>query len=608
MRTDSSPTLTASAINITADARIALLIVGPRGLVEQPLLFPEPTIIGRTAPSDVCIDERSISRQHARISLGHGGAIIEDLGSHNGTFVNNERVETGGTPIRIGDALRLGGVVAQIVLRARESPTAELTLAEELDADLASEIERCLRLGKSMALLAGEVDLSGPAVGPRGLMGHMLGALRAGDLVALRSPVRFDALVRGCDKTEASKIAQRLMEALAPVSRSVRIGVAVAPTDAATRERLTAAAMEAMHAVSAGVSITPDMPEIRRMGTRDIVIADAAMLRVFRHAERAAALTMHVLLEGETGVGKEIVAEAIHLLGPRASRVLVKINCAALPENLLESELFGYERGAFSGATAPKSGLVERAHGGTLFLDEIGELPLALQAKLLRFVEDKRLTRLGGSTERFVDVRIVAASHRNLRDEVTAGRFRQDLLFRLSTLKIDIPPIRERKREVLLLVHRFAEEAATAVGRSVPTFTDEALAILQAHSWPGNIREIRNVVTQAIVFCDGDTIDAEHVHSALGGNPISSAPPQAAPVSNPGVISSGAMDPVPPTSAPPMSLGEELSRVERERIIAALQTCGGNQTKAAALLGMPRRTFVSRMAALGIPGRRASKE
>jgi two-component system, NtrC family, response regulator AtoC len=330
-------------------------------------------------------------------------------------------------------------------------------------------------------------------------------------------------------------------------------------------------------------------------------VADPAMVQVLRSAERVAGLGMPVLVMGETGSGKEIVSEAVHALGPRAAMPLVKLNCAAVPENLLESELFGFERGAFSGAVAAKPGRIEQADGGTLFLDEIGEMPLPLQAKILRVVEDKRVQRLGASKDRAINVRFVAATHRDLQAAVEAGRFRQDLYYRLATLQIRIPPLRERPREIVLLAQRIAAEAAAALGRDVPGFTDAALRALVAYSWPGNIRELRNVISQAVVFCEDAVLDVPHL------GPVAATEETRTPASHPGTWPGGAPEPSSrPGSAlaPARPLEEELRKVERARIVEALEACAGNQTKAAELLRMPRRTLVSRMAALGIPGRR----
>jgi DNA-binding NtrC family response regulator len=248
-----------------------------------------------------------------------------------------------------------------------------------------------------------------------------------------------------------------------------------------------------------------------------------------------------------------------------------------------------------------------------LFLDEIGEMPLALQAKILRVVEDMKVHRLGAMTDRLVDVRIVAASHRELLTLAEQGRFRQDLYYRLSTLQIRIPPLRERKQEIPLLAQRFADLTANAAGRTVPAFTAAAFDALASYAWPGNIRELRNVVSQAVVFTESGRIDAEHLGVVTASNAAvttsSAAPPTpvlipAAPVTRAAPAAPAALA-VTATIENVVSLDEQLRRMERERILEVLAACGNNQTRAAEQLGLPRRTFISRMAALGIPGRRS---
>ena len=220
--------------------------------------------------------------------------------------------------------------------------------------------------------------------------------------------------------------------------------------------------------------------------------------------ERAAGTDTTVLLEGESGTGKELCARALHNASPRANGPFVAINCAAIPENLLEAELFGYERGAFTGATQRKIGKFEMAQRGTIFLDEIGEMPLALQAKMLRAIETKRIERLGGNTSIQVDVRIVAATNRMLRQAVAARQFREDLYFRLSVFPVTIPPLRERKEDIPKLAHHFVERVARDVGKKL-TLSPEALAMLVEHPWPGNVRELQNAIERAVILADGDT-------------------------------------------------------------------------------------------------------
>ncbi len=341
----------------------------------------------------------------------------------------------------------------------------------------------------------------------------------------------------------------------------------------------------------------------------DIVVEDPAMLRLHALVDRVADGSINVLLLGETGVGKEVFAERVHVRSPRRERAFVKINCAALTDTLIEAELFGYEKGAFSGAAAAKPGLLEVAEGGTLFLDEVGELSTTLQAKLLRVLEDRQVRRVGGVRSRPVDVRIVAATNRDLEGEIAAGRYRADLYFRLNGFAITIPPLRERVREVAPLARRFARMAAAQAGRSGATISDAAIAALEAHRWPGNVRELRNVIARAVVLSTSGVITPEHL--ALDkGRASSPAVPAVAPVAAPAAAPPAAPPtPAAPAAAPlPDSLRDALHVVERQRILDALERCAGNQTRAAALLGISRRAFVTKLELYNLPRPRKGRE
>jgi DNA-binding NtrC family response regulator len=247
-----------------------------------------------------------------------------------------------------------------------------------------------------------------------------------------------------------------------------------------------------------------------RRGGPAIIGESVALRQTLAAIERAATTDTTVLLEGESGTGKELCARALHTSSARATGPFVAINCAAIPENLLEAELFGYERGAFTGATQRKIGKFEMAQRGTIFLDEIGEMPLALQAKMLRAIETKRIERLGGNTSIQVDVRIVAATNRMLRQAVAARQFREDLYFRLSVFPVVIPPLRDRKEDIPTLAHHFVDRVARDVGKKV-TLSPEALAVLVEHGWPGNVRELQNAIERAVILCDGDRLLPRHL-------------------------------------------------------------------------------------------------
>ncbi|MEJ7733690.1 MAG: sigma 54-interacting transcriptional regulator [Polyangiaceae bacterium] len=306
---------------------------------------------------------------------------------------------------------------------------------------------------------------------------------------------------------------------------------------------------------------------------------------------RVARSKISVILFGETGVGKELFAESIHRASARSEAAFVRLNCAALPEALLESELFGYERGAFTGAVKSKPGLLEWADGGSLFLDEIGDMTPATQAKLLRVLENGELTRLGGLRAKRIDVRVVCATHRNLLELVGARSFREDLYFRLNGITITVPPLRERTDEILPLAEGFLREASRALGEAAPLLTPAARDKLLRHRWPGNVRELRNTIDRAVVLASGQPLMPDHL--ALGA--VGAA--EGRPALRPGDAPAGGLE-----------LKDEVRALERHRILEALEATGGNQTRAAQSLNIPRRTLLNRLDAYGIlrPRKRAS--
>jgi two-component system, NtrC family, response regulator AtoC len=303
-----------------------------------------------------------------------------------------------------------------------------------------------------------------------------------------------------------------------------------------------------------------------------------------------------VLLLGETGVGKEVLARWIHSHSPRAKQPFVGINCAAFTESLLEGELFGYEKGAFTGAIQARPGLFEAAGGGTIFLDEIGELPLPTQAKLLRVLEERAVLRVGARTPRAVGARFIAATNRQLAAEVRVGRFREDLFFRLDGISLTIPPLRERPSEIEPLAVTFAQAACQQLERAPLVLAVETLRWLQAHAWPGNVRELKNVIERAVVLCSESSIGPEYLPASF-----SSAPASAAERALAGSGMAAASTNIVSAEMDPARFQAQLQSLERARIVEALSRSGGNQTQAAKLLGVSRRTLVARLAELDLP-------
>ncbi len=315
------------------------------------------------------------------------------------------------------------------------------------------------------------------------------------------------------------------------------------------------------------------------------ILIDPEMKNAYDLAIRAAASEVSVLILGETGVGKEVMAETVHRRSRRADRPFLLLNCAALPESLLESELFGHEKGAFTGAHANKVGLLESTEGGTVFLDEIGELALGTQAKLLRVLEERTLLRVGGTKVRHISVRFITATNRDLAREARAGRFRSDLYYRISGLVVRIPPLRKRPSEIEPLARYFLGEFCRELGRSAPVLTPAALSTLRDYEWPGNVRELRNVMERAALIAGQDPVQVEHI---LLDPPPSFDEDDVEPDGPTQVITR------PKDTAPG-------SGDDRQRLIAVLDECGGNQTRAAKLLGISRRTLINRIEQWQLP-------
>jgi len=300
----------------------------------------------------------------------------------------------------------------------------------------------------------------------------------------------------------------------------------------------------------------------------EIVGKSKAVEKLKETIRKVAPYDVNVLILGESGSGKELVAKAIHHLSPRRKKPFVAINCAALPPELLESELFGYKKGAFTGAVSDKKGLIEKANGGTLFLDEIGDMPLPLQAKLLRFLETKRFIPLGSTEEKEVDVRVVAATNKNLKEEIKKGRFREDLYYRLATIVIEVPPLRERKEDIPLLVEFFAREFSKKYGKEIKRISKGFIDYLMGLPLEGNVRELRNIVEREVILSEDGILGS-------GYSPT-------------GEVKSEKRVEIPEEG---VNLKEILSEIEKEYLFKALEMAGGKKTKAAELLGLTLREF-----------------
>jgi DNA-binding NtrC family response regulator len=329
-------------------------------------------------------------------------------------------------------------------------------------------------------------------------------------------------------------------------------------------------ALRSLRSATAEVGLPLPPVEFQAVGDYALVGQSAAMLEVYKLMARVASSTATVLIQGESGTGKEVVARALHLNGPRADQPFVAVNCAAIPENLLESELFGHEKGAFTGAVTRKIGRFELAGRGTLFLDEIADMSLALQAKILRAVQERSIERVGGGDTIAVDVRLIAATNRDLREAIAQGRFREDLYYRLAVVSIPLPRLVDRGDDLLLLTAHFARYFAGRYGKAVEAMSDRAIDLLRAHGWVGNVRELRNVIERAVIVASSSTLRADDLPEELRGGSGGAAERPAAGL---------------PT----------LAEAEARHIARVLAHTGGQVGAAAAILGIHRNTLTRKI-------------
>ncbi|HWU85698.1 MAG TPA: sigma 54-interacting transcriptional regulator [Kofleriaceae bacterium] len=562
---------------------------------------------GRSRGAVIAVPHDSVSRMHARVRRSGETIEVEDLGSRNGTWVNGERI-SGTRRLVAGDELAIGSIHAVLGSASglrRASPVVEPAAGE---ARLAAEVDRSVRYRRpvTFALVRIAAGASGRAGGAGGAdpvdtaLEAIAGILRPMDLIAEYAGDDYLVILPELDRATGTAAMASIIAAARGAGASIAAGTVVCPEEATTAEVVIAALRASLaqdrpgasgrpgastaSGVPAASSSSSPAPGASTASSAPVapiapggpIVIDPVMQRVYKLVAKIAGSSMTVLILGETGVGKELVAEAIHRDSARRDGPMIKLNCAALPETLLESELFGHERGAFTGADRRKQGFFEAASGGTLFLDEVGEMPPALQAKLLRVLENKVITRLGGTTEISTDVRVVAATHRDLQADVRVGRFRQDLLFRIGGFTIAVPPLRDRKSEIVPLAEHFARSAAAEQSRPAPALSPEVRDALLAYRWPGNVRELENAIERALVLCDGAIALADLPDRVRDV------------VQRTGAVTATA------------DIHGQLADVERGAIAAALEAHGDNQTHAARALGLSRRALIYKMEKYGL--------
>jgi Nif-specific regulatory protein len=589
----------------------------------------EGITVGRHEQNAIVLDDSKVSRQHASFGAAEGGWAVQDLNSTHGTFVNGARVSA--SPLADGDRVQIG----QVLLTFSETDDRASELVHQKTAveapSLDGEAGRRLRVFYDVARAVGEIE------DPDALLGRMLEAivdvlgcerglvgLREGPGAALRRIVRS----RGGGAAREVVLSRFLVEA----TLVRREGVIVRdPTSAHTLMRegilsamsvplcvgsrvlgllyvddrgasgrfteqdldflsalghLTGAALEGAERYQRVAAVAEALGAGSPLG--EIVGNSAPMQRLRSQIRKfAAAANAHVLIRGESGTGKELVARTLHALSPRAEQPFITLNCAAIPETMIEAELFGYEKGAFTGAARDKRGKFVLANRGTLFLDEIGDLGSPAQAKLLRAIQQGEVQPLGSERVTHVDVRILSATHKDLMAEVAAGRFREDLYYRLNVVELDVPPLRERGEDIALLAQTFLLEAARQMAKPVRGFSAPALEALRRHRWPGNVRELENEAERAAIVADGELVDVDDLSPRIAA-----------------AVGRGAAP-----ASPARTLAEQFAELElRERALVeqAFEAARGNLSEAGRLLGITRVMMKLRVDKFGVAGRGAA--
>ena len=558
-----------------------------------PLPASGELIIGRGNDAALRLGDDLVSRAHAQLLVVPDGIRIQDLGSRHGTAINGQAL-AGPRLLASGDVITVGNAHLIVHRPVRSASGRGLLDGPSLLRRIEEELERSLRYRRevSLAIVRSEAPLD------RARVAAALGVrLRLIDAAAVLGDREAAVLLPEVDLDEAGVLAQALADALGEAVA----GVATSPGDGVDVDTLLSCARAAAASARAGaVAFARDAVHRVTLGDHEVVLADPAMLRIYDLIKRLARSTLPILIQGETGVGKELAAAAVHAFSTRAGGPFVSINCAAIPEHLAESELFGHERGAFTGAVSAKPGQLEVAHGGTVFLDEIGELPLAVQAKLLRVLETQEIQRVGDVKPRTTDIRIVAATNRDLAAEVEANRFRRDLFFRLGAAQVVVPPLRDRPRDLAFLAQRLFGEACARLHRRPLAMTVAATQALFLHRWPGNVRELKNAMDYAAAAAPDTSLEVDvwHLPPTVTAAVREAGQEQAAATATAEAAPAAREDA--DSARPFRPIEDEIRELERKRMIEALAATSGVQNRAAELIQMPLRTFVTKLRRYGI--------
>jgi DNA-binding NtrC family response regulator len=565
-----------------------LLVMSLEVFWSQPLPASGVVTVGRSNKCMVRIEDGMASREHARIHVGSDGGVpvltIEDVGSANGTRIRDAVIKPGEpAPILPGDAILIGSTVLMVIQDRPVVGHRRVWSHAYFESRVEEECARAARSRAKFALARIRFARSAPWTRVTPVLAR---DLTAHHVFASYGPKDYEILFVDATEGEPEAALAKLVKALADAGLEAQSALAWYPKDGRTGEALLGAANAGLKASgrrAAGESPIPDLTGMRRVRAL---------------AARAAPSNINVLILGEMGVGKDVLARLIHQMSPRAGKPFVALNCASLTESLMESELFGHEKSAFTGAVSNKVGLFESANGGTVFLDEIGEMPPSMQAKLLQAIELREVRPVGAVRSRPIDVRFFSATNLDIEAAVAKGTFRGDLMYRLNTLTLAIPPLRERRDEIPVLAEAFVAQAWRDLGREDSIgVSPEAMDCLLGYYWPGNIRELKNAMERAVVLCDGPEILPEHLPLEKMRPAAASAAPsedKPNPMRTPPSGTRAA-----PHNLPP--LDDPKDEAERQRVLDALEACAWSQTRAADLLGISRRTFVTKLDRYGIP-------
>ena len=551
----------------------------------------------RPGGNTILIQHRAISRQHARVTMSPSGVLLEDLGSHNGTQVNGERLLKPRVLLS-GDIVSVGNIHLALYRQSAPPQRAAVGEAGAIQQRLDEDLERARRFGHTLAVVC--LDIGSEAVDRAQWSIVASDKLRLIDFVAWRSPAQLTLLLPDLDREEVETLLLGILGALGAAASSVRSAYALFPEDGVDGPSLLSAAEHAARRGTPGqLRSLRQAATIHEVGDQRILVADAAMARVYERVFLLAEDDLPVLVQGETGAGKELVAAALHYGSSRRAGPYVTQNCAGIPDGMVDSVLFGHERGAFTDAKEAQAGLFERADGGTLFLDEIGEMNLATQAKLLRVLEDHRSARIGSKhPPREHRFRLVAATNRDLRIAVREGRFRQDLYQRINCATIFLKPLRERPSELAQLAEEFLHRESQRRDRPTPRISNTVYNWLHSYSWPGNVRELRNLMMYLAATVREPSIELWHLPEHMK-EPLADQPET-------GTVSAE-MEKLGPAATSSMQsrthavqaeftpIAQELRDLEKRRMQEALAATGGVINQAARLIQMPERTFFKRM-------------